>query len=419
MADTASKPASPLSIVSIVASMTAVAVGNGMMFAYVPFVLSTEKAPTWISGAAVTAVALGGLIGCVIAGPLIRRVGHARLFACSMALVILSAVIIAFGVHPLAWVFARGLYGCAGNTNFIISQSWLNHAAANSWRGKAMSTFYMAYVFGMGFGAWLFGEIPAAGNIAPLVTVAFTALAILPIGLTRLPTPPAPARVSIDIALAWKNSPVGLIGVLAAGGLSMAVQGFTPIYAAADGASQKDVALLMFVMQFGLIAIQYPMGTLSDRIDRRIVLIATCLIIALISVVALGVPFSRLPLLMLVFAIFAGSVETVYSIANAHANDRTEPGDFVSLSSTLLVAWSTAATVIPLGITLLTPVFGPQTFIYAAMAVSLAYAGFVAFRLYGRPENVIGQGEGFELMSAQVPNAGALVEDDEAGDAHP
>jgi MFS family permease len=271
--------ASVLSIASIVASMACVGIGNGMMFAYVPFLLAKGDSPPWVAGAAVTALAFGGLAGCVVAGPMIRRVGHARAFSCSMALVLLSAFLIALGFHPLLWVFARGVYGAAGNINFIISLSWLNHASANSWRGKAMSVFYMVYVIAIGLGAWLFGQIPAEGNLAPLLTIFFTTMAILPIGLTRLPNPPPPAKVSVDVPMVWRNSPVAFVGVLAAGGLSMAVQGFTPIYAAANSVSQGDVALLMLVMQFGLIFIQYPMDVLSDRIDRRIVLILVCLLI--------------------------------------------------------------------------------------------------------------------------------------------
>ncbi|APG89575.1 MFS transporter [Sinorhizobium americanum] len=399
-----------LSIASIVTSMTAVAIGNGMMLAYVPFVLTRSAAPEWIPGAAVTAIAFGGLIGCVMAGPLIRRVGHARAFSCSMALVILAAVLISLGVHPTLWIFARALYGAAANTNFIITQSWLNHASDNHWRGKAMALFYMAYVIGLGAGAWLFGRIPVDGNIAPIVTIFFTALAILPIGLTRLPTPPAPAKVSIDIAMAWRSSPVALIGVLASGGLSMLVQGFTPIYAAANAMSQQDVATLMFVMQFGLLLIQYPMGSLSDRIDRRIVLVATCVLIVAAGLAALVVSFESLPLLMLVFALFAGAVETVYSIANAHANDRTVPADYVPLASTMLVAWSAAATLVPMLVTLLTPVFGAQLFIHATIAVAILYAAFVLIRLRLRERVPPQLCETFELKSAQVPNAGALAE---------
>lgn len=404
---------SPLSVASIVVSMTAVALGNGVMSAYVPFVFSRSGSPSWAAGGAVTAVAFGGLLGCVVAGPLIRRVGHARLFASSMALVILGALLIALGVNPILWIIGRLLYGAAGNTNFIIAQSWLNHAASNAWRGRAMSFFYMAYVIGLGTGAWAFGQMPAEGNLAPLVTIFFTALAILPISLTRLPTPPAPANVSVDIRMAWRNSPVGFIGVLASGGLSMMVQGFTPIYAAGNQMSQGDIALLMFVMQLGMLFIQYPLGALSDRMDRRLVLVFTCGLIAVMAVVALFASFTHLLLLMIVFAIWAGAVETVYSIANAHANDRTEPEDFVPLASTMLVAWSASATVVPLFVTLVTPGLGPKTFIYAAMAVAVAYGAFVVVRLLGRKPVPGARRDGFEMLSAQVPNATVITEPDD------
>jgi len=401
--------ASPFSIASIVVSMTIAAVGSGIMFAYVPFMLTHLVAP-WAAGAAVTAVAFGGLIGCVVGGPLIRRVGHARLFACSMAMVIIAAVLIAADLAAYAWIFARGLYGAAANVNFIIAQSWLNHAASNAWRGRAMSFFYMAYVLGLGCGAWLFGRIPTDGNLAPLAVIFVTALAILPIGLTRLPNPPPPASVSVNIKMAWRISPVGLVGVLASGGLSMVVQGFTPIYAATNQVPQADIALLMFVMQTGLLFVQYPLGVLSDRIDRRHVLLLTCGLIVMAGIAALFVSFSTIVVLMIVFLVFGGSVETVYSVANAHANDRADPGDFVPLSSTLLVAWSAAATVVPLGITLTTPVFGQHTFIYAVILVAISYAAYILWRLKERRAVPVDERENFGIRSAQVPNATVLTD---------
>ena len=401
--------ASPFSIASIVVSMTIAAIGSGVMFAYVPFMLTHSAAP-WAAGAAVTAVAFGGLVGCVIGGPLIKRVGHARLFACSMAMVIIAAVLIAADLPPLYWILARGLYGAAANVNFIIAQSWLNHAASNEWRGKAMSFFYMAYVLGLGCGAWIFGQIPTDGNLAPLAVVFFTALAILPIGLTRLPNPPPPASVSVNVKMAWRISPVGLVGVLASGGLSMVVQGFTPIYAATNQVSQKDVALLMFVMQTGLLFIQYPLGVLSDRIDRRAVLVITCGLIVAAGIAALFVSFATILLLMIVFLVFGGAIETVYSVANAHANDRADPGDFVPLSSTLLVAWSTAATIVPLGVTLLTPVFGQHTFIYAIILVAIAYGTYAIWRLKERKAVPADERENIGIRSAQVPNASVLTD---------
>ncbi|TWF52956.1 MFS transporter [Neorhizobium alkalisoli] len=402
--------ASPFSIASIVISMTIAAIGSGIMFAYVPYMLTHSDAAGWAAGGAVTAVAFGGLVGCVVGGPLIRRVGHARLFACSMAMVIIAAILIAADLPPIWWIFARGIYGAAANVNFIIAQSWLNHAASNQWRGRAMSFFYMTYVLGLGCGAWIFGQIPTDGNLAPLAVVFFTAIAILPIGLTRLPNPPAPASVNVNVKMAWRISPVGLIGVLASGGLSMVVQGFVPIYASTNQLPQADIALLMFVMQTGLLFVQYPLGILSDRMDRRYVLLIACAIILIAGFGAFLASFSHLVLLMIVFMVFGGAVETVYSIANAHANDRADPGDFVPLSSTLLVAWSTAATIVPLCVTMLTPIFGGRTFIIAAMCVAVAYALFVLRRVKERGPAPEDERESFGIRSAQLPNAATLSE---------
>lgn len=402
--------ASPFSIASIFLSMTLLGLGNGLMFTYVPFMLTSSGAPSWIAGGAVTAVAFGGLLGCVLAGPLIRRVGHARLFSCSVAFVIIGALLIAADLPPVLWILARGIYGMASNCNFIIAQSWINHAASNSWRGRAMSFFYMLYVIGLGVGSLLFGQMPAGSNLAPLLAIFFITLAILPIGLTRLPNPPPPANVNVDVKMAWRISPVGLVGVLASGGLSMVVQGFTPIYATRNHMQQADVALMMFVMQMGLLFVQYPLGILSDRLDRRYVLLLTCGLIVLTAIAAAFVSFSTLVLLMIVFMLFGGAVETIYSVANAHANDRADPGDFVPLSSTLLVAWSTSATIIPLAVTALTPVFGEQTFIFAAMMVAIAYAAYVLLRLRERGSVPAEERENFGIRSTQVPNASALTD---------
>ena len=148
---------------------------------------------------------------------------------------------------------------------------------------------------------------------------------VAPVGLTRLRTPPPPESVSVAIRSVWKISPVGLVGLLAVGGLTMLVQGFAPIYAATSGYSKGDIALLMFLMQFGMIAIQYPLGAISDRIDRRYVLIAASVIVVVSAGIATRMDGTSLLWLILVFAVWSGATESIYAVANAHANDRAEP----------------------------------------------------------------------------------------------
>jgi MFS family permease len=402
-----------ISITSILMSISFMALGSGLMFAYIPFTLTRQGYPAWIAGSAVTAIAAGGIVGCLLAGPLIRRVGHARIFACFAALSIFSVALVATGVWPAGWLTARFIYGMASNGIFIVAQSWLNHSSDNSWRGRAMSVFYMAYVIGLGCGSFLFGQLPDEGRLAPLISIMFSTLGILPIGLTRLDTPPPPEKVHIDIRTTWQISPVGLIGILASGGLSMLVQGFTPIYAATNGMGQSQIAMLMFLMQLGMLAVQLPLGALSDRIDRRIVLIGTFLLVAVMAFAAAAIPFAGLLLVAVIFALWSGATETIYSVSNAHANDRANPEDFVTLASTMLVAWSAAAFVLPAIVTVVTPIIGPKAFMYAVIAVSLPTAGFVLYRLRRRTAVSEQESENFELRSAQMPNVEVLVNPEE------
>ncbi|MEM7464572.1 MAG: MFS transporter, partial [Pseudomonadota bacterium] len=343
----------------------------------------------------------------------IRRVGHARMYACFAALIILSTGLIGLGVIPYAWLGSRFIYGIAANGLFIVTQSWLNYSSDNSWRGKAMSVFYMMFIIGMGFGSFLFGMLPDNGANAPVVAMLFYACGILPIGLTRLATPPPPEKTEIDLRTTWKISPVGLVGILASGGLSMLVQGFTPIYATQSGFGQSQVATLMFLMQLGMLAVQLPLGAISDQIDRRIVLAGVCVLVATMAFTATLTPMTGLILAAIIFAIWSGATETIYSVAHAHANDRADPDDFVPLASTMLVAWSAAAFVVPAIVTSLTPVFGPKTFMYAAILLASATLAFVAYRLTQRDAVPDEESEAFEVRSAQIANAELLVNPEE------
>ena len=389
--------------------MGLIAVGNGLLFAYVPVKLAAEGFAPWVAGAVITGLAVGSLGGCLFTGMLVRRVGHARVFASFGASVILSVLLIALETEPLLWIASRGLYGFSMAGLFIVSQSWLNDACENEWRGKVIAAFYMTYIVAIGLGGFLLRFIDLESQQAPLLGIFFAALAILPVGLTRLRTPPPPESVSVALRTVWRISPAGLVGLLAVGGLTMLVQGFAPIYAAAEGYSKEDIALLLFLMQFGMIGVQLPLGALSDRIDRRLVLILASVIVVVGAAVATQMSGADLVWLILVFAVWSGATESIYAVANAHANDRAEPQYYVSLSSTLLVAWSVSGIVLPALATALTESLGTRAFMMVAMAVAAAYAAFVAWRMVRREPTPEAAQEPYQAISAQVPHTAELA----------
>lgn len=394
-----------VAIASVIVSMALVAVGNGLLFAYIPVRLGLEGFPPTWAGLILTGLSAGGIAGCLLTSALVRRVGHARGYMILSALIVLANAGVALHVHPVSWIVARALYGFAICAMFIVAQSWLNDAVGNAIRGRVMAIFYVAYVVGLGVGSFLLSFIDIHSAEAPILGIVFTALSILPVGLTKLAQPPAPEGASVALAKAWRISPVGVAGMLAVGGLSMMIAGFAPIHATAQGYSPQEVAWLMSAMPVGTLIFQIPLGWISDRTDRRYVLIAASLLVALTGLVAMSFDGSALLVLIPIYVVWSGAAESIYSLSSAHANDRAGKNDLVTLSSSMLFAWSLSGFLAPGLGTILTALYGTSSFMYVAVGVATLFCAFVFWRVLNAPAVPASETGGFSPMTSQAPLA--------------
>lgn len=392
-----------IAVAGVILAMALVAVGNGLMFGYIPISLGAAGyAPTW-AGSILTGLSAGGLAGCLLTGMLVRRVGHARAYMVFSALIVLSNVAIGAGTYPVIWIAARVLYGFAICGLFIVAQSWLNDAVGNNIRGRVMAIFYVAFVVGLGVGSFLLRFVDISGADAALLGIAFNAISILPVGLTRLRQPPAPQAASVALARAWRISPVGVAGMLAVGGVSMLVTGFAPIHATASGFSQQEVATLLFAMPLGTLLFQIPFGWISDRTDRRHVLVAAGLLVVIGGLAASRFDGSALPIMVAIYVVWSGASESIYSLSSAHASDRAHKDDLVALSSSMLFAWSLSGFVVPGLGTVLTAIYGTQAFMHVAVVIAALFTAFVLWRLRISRAVPAGEAGSFSPMSAQLP----------------
>jgi len=162
--------------------------------------------------------------------------------------------------------------------------------------------------------------------------------------------------------------------------------GFVPIYATDHGFSKTGVSLVMSAMPLGMIFVQLPLGWLSDHIDRRYVLIAASLVVAAGGLLVSRMDGAPLALFVLVFLVWSGANESIYSVASAHANDRAANHELVALSSTMLFAWSLSGFVLPGIATVLTGAYGTRAFMFLAAGTAGVFALFVLWRsLRGGP----------------------------------
>jgi len=326
-----------------------------------------EGFPTPVIGVIMSCYYIGYLLGTFTAPRLVRNVGHIRVFAALAA--VASAAILVQGsfVHPIPWAIMRLVSGVCFAGIYVVAESWLNDRASRSNRGTLLALYMLVLYIGLGSAQFLLVVAnPTAPTLFMLVSVLIS-LAMVPIVVSAHQTPQASVPLKVRYRDLYRNSPLGVVAVTISGMISSTIFAMGPVYARLSGLGTSGVATFMAVSILSAVLTQYPVGRLSDRMDRRTVIAIVCTIATLVAVSI--VVFNDMPHgLFLVFAaLFSGFVLTLYSLAVSHVNDKLEPGQMVAASSALLSLNGTAAAIGPVLAGSLMAAFGPKAY-FATLA---------------------------------------------------
>jgi MFS family permease len=348
--------------------------GSGLLSTLLGLRATLEGFPTPITGLVMSSYYVGYLAGTMLAPRGLRQVGHVRVFAALAALASVAALAFATWVHPLPWALMRFLTGVSLAGIYVVAESWLNHRASRSNRGRLLALYMLVLYIGLGSAQFLL-LLSSPQSQAPFMLVsALISLAMVPIVASAQPTPEPAAPRHVRYRDLYQYSPLAVVAVAVSGMISSIIFSMGPVYARLSGAGTRGVAEFMAVSIFAAVLTQYPVGRLSDRMDRRTVIAAACVVAALVaaSIEVLG-PHPR-PLFLLLTALFSGSALTLYSLAVSHINDKLEASQMVAASSRLLLINGTAASVGPTLAGSLIAVFGPRAYFgtLGALAAVLA-----------------------------------------------
>lgn len=323
-------------------------IGSGLLSTYLGLRLAAEHVEgMWVGGlmaANYFGLALGGKIG----HRLIARVGHIRAYAACAGIV--GAAVLGHGLvnYLPAWLVLRTIVGLGMMCQYMVIESWLNEQAEASQRGKVFSGYMIASYLGLTLGQLILVVHPGLGpELLMLVALCFT-LCLVPVALIRgiHPSPLHPAPMEPRFFM--KRVPQSLTTVLTAGLIIGSFYGLAPLYASQQGMSTEQVGLFMGCCVFAGLIVQWPLGWLSDRYDRAL----------LIRCIAAGVFVASLPLALwngapveVVFG--AGFLVSLlqfclYPLAVAFSNDHVEGERRVSLTAMLLVTYGVGACIGPL-----------------------------------------------------------------------
>ncbi|MEM8540005.1 MAG: MFS transporter [Pseudomonadota bacterium] len=324
------------------------------------------------------------LAGCVLMPRLVRRVGHVRVYAVVATLLSISLMGHAVFVNVPSWFLFRGVAGFAIAGAYMVIESWLNERTSNETRGSVFSAYMVTNTVGLMVGQFLLITAdPVLTTLFIFAAMAYAA-AVIPTGMTAAISPQPPAEVKIDIRKLYNISPVATVGAMASGFTFGAWNFQAPVYGAQLGLSTGQIATMLIVAMIGGVTLQFPLGRTSDRMDRRLVMLASTgfgLVVAVILV--LLQPTEAIILFTLMF-LFGGILMPLYSLVVSHANDHAASGEFVEISSGLLIVFGVGSMVGPIIAGLLMDIVGRNGLFWTMIIGYAAFAGFTSYRLTQR-----------------------------------
>ncbi len=389
----------------LLAGIMLLMLGNGMQGTLLGLRGALEGFSTFHMSIVMSAYFLGFLGGSRIAPELIRRVGHVRVFAALGSLI--SAILVLYAAAPewIAWALMRVVMGFCFSGVYVTAESWLNNAATNETRGQTLSLYMIVQMAGIIAAQGLLNFGDPSGYFLFVIPSVLVSLAFTPILLSASPAPTFATIRPMTLRRLWTVSPLGCVGTFLIGGVYSALFGMAAVWGTLQGLSLGQVTLFVAMIYVGGLAFQYPVGWLSDRMDRRrlILYVAALGALAMVVTYAAAPPYG----VLLVAAVVIGAVTNpLYSLLLAHTNDYLDAGDMAAASGGMIFINGTGAIFGPLILGWAMGRIGPGgyfLFIGVLMALTAAYAAWRTTRR--RAPDVAGTG----AFASLVPTASALA----------
>jgi MFS family permease len=354
--------------------------GSGLQSTLLGVRATLEGFPTVVTGAIMSCYYLGYLVGTRIAPPLLRRLGHIRVFATLAA--VSSAVILVQGcfVNPFVWGAMRMVSGLCLAGIYVVAESWLNDRASRENRGRLFAVYMVVLYVGLGAAQFLLVlSNPATQTPFMLVSVLIS-LALVPIVVSSRQVPEHAVPRKVRLRELYRDTPLGVVAVAVSGMISAFIFAMGPVYARLSGLDTAGVARFMAVSILATVVTQYPIGRLSDRMDRRTMIAAVCMLVAVVAGIITAIPDLPHGVFLALAAVFSGFVLTIYSLAVSHVNDKLEPSQMVAASSALLRLNGTSAAIGPVLAGGLMTAFGPRAYFAALTALTGGLAVYDLWR---------------------------------------
>lgn len=363
--------------------MALLMIGNGMQGTLLGVRGEIEGFSTFQMSLVMSAYFVGFLGGSRLAPEMIRRVGHVRVFAalgsCISAILILYPTL----TDPIAWISLRVLIGFCFSAVYVTAESWLNNSTTNENRGQALSVYMITQMVGIvtAQGIVVFGD--PSGFVLFIVPSVLVSLSFAPILLSVVPVPAFERTKPMSLRQLYASSPLGCVGMLLTGGVYSAQFGMASVYATQIGFTVPEVAIFVGAIYLGGLLFQYPIGWLSDRLDRRLLILAAAMLGSGAAICGAVVEPS-FQLLAATAFVLGGMTMPLYALLIAYTNDYLDYEDMSAASGGMIFIHGLGAIVGPIAVGVMIGIVGTVGFWVFMAVLMLGLAAYALWRMTRR-----------------------------------
>ena len=381
-------------------------VGNGMQSTLLGIRGAMEGFSTFHLSVVMSAYFIGFLGGSQIAPSLIAKVGHVRVFSALGSLI--SAILVIYPVAPdwVAWAAMRVVMGFCFSGVYVTAESWLNDTATNETRGQTLSLYMIVQMIGIIASQALMTVSAPDGFVLFVIPSVLVSLSFTPILLSKAPAPTFSTTKGMSFAKLFRVSPLGCVGMFLIGGIYAALFGMAAVWGTLVGLSVSRISLFVAAIYLGGMLFQYPIGWLSDRMDRRRLISILALVGAVTTMAGAFNPGFTLVLIIALIA--GGMINPLYSLLIAHTNDFVEAREMAGASGGMIFINGLGAITGPLIVGWVMGAVGPGGFFLYVSLLMLLMAIYAAYRMTRRAAPV---SPGAGSYTSLVPTAGAVAVD--------
>jgi MFS family permease len=321
---------------TLVFATSCIQLANGFFGTFIALRVVAEEFEVGMAGLVLSSYFAGFTVGASYSGRIIERFGHIRVYAALAGIVVAATAAMPLAVGPLPWLVLRTVigFGCAGV--FVTTESWLNAKAEPSERGRVFSIYMVGTFIAIALGQLLIGRVDLEVETPFNLIVILFAVALVLVSTTRTEPPRIAAGMRLPYLQLVHLAPLAVAGAALSGLISGAFYALVPVWMQDEGIDRESIAMFMLTAVLGGLAFQVPVGRLSDRFDRRIVLILLSVGLAAAAIALVRLPHTQAVILPMA-VVFGGLMSTLYPVCVSNAHDQLPADRVVAVSSRLIL----------------------------------------------------------------------------------